>query len=280
MKKRILAIVLCFCLIFTLAGCNISSSKSGNEETKSVDFVNSLKRTSASDVAEGFVESLINKNYGAAVILLGSDSENPFFTGTDIEWYLPRSNYANIEKFQDIKYTTDVTETESGTGSDTAIIEVSVSEKGKKDGEFETFTVTLVRDDSNNWLVNAPEFYVENWYFVTPGGDTKVFIDDNDIKSTENSNFVESSSYGTSGIRKSYCINKIGKSSKIITVTAENSFGSMEFKVNPIENDKSNPYICEIYYDNEEAYTAAQNLWNNIYTDISSGKQSTDLVSY
>lgn len=280
MKKRILAIVLCFCLVFTLAGCNISSSKSGNEETKSVDFVNSLKRTSASDVAEGFIESLINKNYGTAVILLGSDSGNPFFTGTDIEWYLPRSNYANIEKFQDIKYTTDVTETESGTSSNTAIIDVSVSEKGKKDGEFETFTVNLVRDDSNNWLVNAPEFYVENWHFATPGGDTNVFIDDNDILSQEFSSFVESKTFGNSGLRKERTISIIGKSPKIITLKAEEGFGTAEFNVSPTENTADEPYDCCVKLTDETAYTSIENIWNNCYKDICDGKQASDLIKY
>lgn len=268
--KQFIAACLCICLVSAFVGCTgVKQTETENKSSTSLK-INQMKET---DVAETFIESLINNDYNSSGFLLGVTEENPFFTAKDVEWYVPRSSFANTEKFSDIKYKiSDVTVSNSG---DVATVQVSVVEKGNDDGISETFTVPLIRDNENKWFVNSPDFYVENWNFVTPGGDTQVVIDGKEIPSS-----TEIKIFGSAGLRREYSISRIGKSEKTITVTAENSFGSQEFKVNPTANSADEPYVCTVKLTDDKAYQAICDIWNNCYKDVCEGKQASDLVKY
>lgn len=139
----------------------------------------------------------------------------------------------------------------------------------------DTFYVTLWRDDENKWIVDSSEFCVSNWRFAVPGGDTKVKIDGIELPSS-----TPSESYDGIGIKKAYTIECIGKSPKTITVIAEDSFGTAEFKVNPTAEYCSEPYVFTVKMNDEKAYTAIENIWNSCYKDIVNGKQASDLMKY
>lgn len=268
--KNILSFALVGVLTVGLSGCALPAIQTdgGNTEGKNIK----LKQTDAGDVAEVFVESLVGKDYQTAGKLLGVTDENPFFTTSDVEWYIPRSTFKEVEDFSDLKVEYNVEEI-SDSGS-SAVYNVGVQEKAK-DGKSQTFSVNLLRDNDNKWFVDSPEFYVENWYFVTPGGDTKVTINGTEIPSS-----IKYNTYGKQALRREYIVPKTGKSEKTITLTAENSFGTLNFTVNPTENSESEPYICQANLADEKAYSSICDIWNNCYKDISGGCQASDLLKY
>lgn len=263
--KNILAITLSGILMLGFAGCG---SQKGNEKTGSVK----LNQDKPTDVAETFVSSLVNKNFEVSAKLLGASDDTPYFTAGDVEWYVPRSEFSSVEKFHDIK--TEITAKETNNSGSNATVNIDLKEKGKEDSK-ESLKVLLVRDNNNKWFVNSPDFYISDWHFVTPGGDTKVFIDGKEISSS-----VEAKAYGSTGLRKEYTISRIGKAEKEITVTAKNSFGEQKFKVNPTANSSEEPYICQVKLTDDKAYQSICDIWNNCYKDICDGKQASDLLKY
>ena len=263
--KNILVITLSGVLMLGFAGCG---SQKGNERTGSVK----LNQNNPTDVAESFVLSLVNKNFEVSAKLLGASDETSYFTAGDVEWYVPRSEFASVEKFYNIK--TEITSEESNNSGSTANVSISIKEKEKEDNK-ETLKVSLKRDNDNKWFVNSPDFYISDWHFVTPGGDTKVYIDGKELPSS-----VESKAYGSTGLRKEYTISRIGKAEKEITVTAENSFGEQKFKVNPTSNSSDEPYDCRVKLTDDKAYQSICDIWNNCYKDICDGKQASDLLKY
>lgn len=269
--RKILSGILVGTLCFSLTGCSIGKS-SEKDITNSDGEGIKIMQTKAEDVAETFIDSLINEDYTRAGILLGTGSENSFFTSKDVEWYLPRSNFANTEKFKEAKY--EITIVENSNDGTTSDITATVKTKSK-DSITEKFKISLVRDNENKWFINSPDFYIENWNIVTPGGDTKVTIDNKHF-----SEEIEVKAYGSTGLRKEYTVEKIGKSEKTIKLIAENGFGEREFKVNPTENTLEEPYLCTVKLSDETPYKELEKIWNDCYKDICDGKQASDLISY
>ena len=264
--KNILAIGLSAVMMLGFAGCaNSGQSKSKSGEVK-------LKQDSAVDVATAFVLSLVNKDYDTSAKLLGAGEDTPYFTKGDVEWYVPRSSFAAVSDYYEKKTETETKESGSGAS---VVVTVKLKEKGNKEDAGKDFSVSLTMNNENKWFINAPEFYISDWYFVTPGGDTKVAINEIDLSAD-----TESKTYGSAGLRKEYKISRIGKSEKTISVSASNSFGSSVFEVNPTVNSADEPYICQVKLTDEKAYQSICDIWNNCYKDIIDGKQASDLLKY
>lgn len=270
--KRIFVLVLA-CVLLFCAGCTVKTSDKQTESNPDAVAVGKrVNQSKPGKVAEGFAESLIKSDFVTARTLLYAPEDSVFFTEKDVEWYMPRSQFAefvnHIDDAQEYKLNAQEVKTDGSQSS------YKVTATDKEDNAV-SLTLNLQMDNNNKWFVFADEFYVSDWHFVTPGGDTKVTIDGMAL-----SDSIKSTTYGSQGLRKLYTIPCIGKSEKKILLSAEKGFGNKEIAVNPMTNSDGEPFACTVEATDEKLYQGIADLFNACSELVEQGKTASDFMPY
>ena len=286
MTKKIICMLLCLATVFSLTACGLLGGKDNTDTTEPAvattpdggennpteegkpveDNNNDYREGSVEDVAQTFVNSLIKADYETALKCFNVPSETPYFTVADIEWYLPRSSYADVA---DITYEYDVTVNKIDSEAETATCEVIV--RAKDSDKSKTFTLNMALDKTNKWGVKDNEFYLDEYYVVAPGGDAVLTV--NGVDASENYD----SKFGTSQNQHLYKLTFVGKSEKTLAVSHKN-FETDEEKVYPVTNTAEEPLKLVVEYDDEAALTAMKEIWMEFYQAAVDGKAYSEMV--
>lgn len=275
MLKKILAILLTGLMLFGVVGCSLkpSSDVSGIENgSDTLVAGKKINQAKPGKVANGFTEALIKGDFATIRELIYTDGDDTFFTAKDVEWYMPRSAFADFTaKVNDDQQYKVVSQELKTTGSQSSY-RVTATDK---DDNAISLLLNLQLNNENKWFVLADEFYVANWHFVTPGGETKVLIDGTILPDA-----VKNTSYGSQGLRKLHTIDCIGKSEKKIELSAEKGFGNKEFAVNPMSNSEEDPLVCTVDVTDEKIYQGIADLFNSCSELVEQGKSASDLMPF
>lgn len=155
----------------TFVGCDNSSNSNSSKVKEPKDVV--VSYDSPEEISKSFVESLLNKKYGTALSCLLLPEGKSFLTGEDIEYHLPKSKYSDICDLSYEDYTIKVEE-----GNKTNILtycNVTVTDNSSEKSTDTIFAVGTYLADDKRWAVNAVDFYISNYSFVTEK-DAKVSV--------------------------------------------------------------------------------------------------------
>lgn len=304
MIKKILCFGLCFVMILGLVACSnngdtppaqdtgkdVLIDNSNNEQDTEVNTEvnenteatenkkednhnninkeNTYRENTPEYVAQKFFENLLTNDYETALTCFNGSAETPFFTGADIEWYLPRSDYADILSLNYENYVVSAYTQDSASGRAECI--VHVEDENSESGW--TFKLHLKLNNKNEWIIDDEDFYIKDYYLVVPGGSVVT------IDGVEVSNNYEHDKYGSTRLRQLYKIDCIGKSEKLFAVNAESTFGTIEENLYPVTNDIEEPYVINVYYIETEGYKALGDLWIAFYNGFKEGKTYSDML--
>lgn len=189
--KKLVCILLCLAMVFSLSACNMGdTTESEPENTNPTDTTETTEPAKAEDdiyrtgsaeaEAQKFIKSLLKADYKPALTCFDTPAETPYFTAADVEWYLPRSGYADI---LDIAYTDYTVYVEKEyANSELAKCKVTISDKNSD--AKKQFTINMHLSTANKWGVADSGFYFEEYYLAVPGGKTIVKLNDNQIPET------------------------------------------------------------------------------------------------
>lgn len=291
MIKKTICILLCLCMVLGLSACmgnneepNETESTSDETQTteKPTDEGNTTdpdtpnkgdheneeyRKGSAEDVAQRFIKSLIAADYETALRCFDVPEKTPFFTKEDVEWYLPRSNYAELLdlKFEDYTITVEKRD---------AVAEAAICDVTIKDGasdKSKMFRLPMHLDKNNKWGVKDNGFYLDEYYVVAPGGKTILLVDGEDA-----TDFVDGK-FGQSQYQCLYKLQNVGKSEKTLSISSTN-FASMDTKVYPTLNTKEEPLKLVATYTDTKALDALSNIWNEMYDGALNNKTYSEMV--
>lgn len=281
--KKIICMVLCIVMVLSLSACGLLGGKSDTKDpttnntqtenptenpTGSVENLGEdYRENSVEWVAQQFIASLIKADYKAALRHFAVPAETPYFTEADVEWYLPRSNYAEVMDVNYAEYT--VTVDKGNSTADTANCTVIVADKASE--KTKTFDLYLTLDKNNKWGVKDNNFYLDEYYVVAPGGEAKLTV--NGVDATDDYD----SKFGTSQYQYLYKLTFVGKSEKTLAVSHKN-FATDEEKVYPTANTAEEPLKLVVEYDDEAALTAMKELWMEFYQAQVDGKSYSDMI--
>lgn len=95
--KRVMSLILAIMFAINLSSCEILDGQGNNDISKTESI--RIKGTNTKKLSEYFISSLINGDYVTTGRMIGATADNPYFTVSDVEWYVPQSNYKNVVKF-------------------------------------------------------------------------------------------------------------------------------------------------------------------------------------
>ena len=230
-------------------------------------------RTSSEEqLAVRFVDTLLRKDYGAALTMLSSSVyPNSTVFEEDIQWALPRTDFKVLE----------------GIDPDSAEYSTVLDHNGNvlvtvcdANGAEETVTVRteVPREGDGIVLVNGSgEFYRTRFAFRTPGG-VQVEIHGTPVDPS----CITKKNTGSLGLYTDWLLPVIGIQDKTIRVYCDNFDASMSFT--PIAwSDPQKDESCRFMPDDreEEVLLAVKSLWNSVYTAASANDaKPSDLYPY
>lgn len=277
--KKILCFILCIVTVLSLTACGILSdepdttdpttstkpTENSGDITKPSDSTNPTIPSNGDEygektveyAAQQFIKNLIEAKYDVALRYFNVPAETPYFTANDVEWYLPRSNYADVENIKYEKYTITVEANKKNSESATCVVTVkdANSEKNK------IFNLNMVMDNTNKWGVQDNDFYLEEYYVVAPGGNAILTV--NGIDASDD----YEDKYGSYKYRALYKLNYVGKSEKLIAVSSDN-FESYEEKIYPVQNTQDNPQNIFVEDENQVALDYLKSTWAEVYQAV------------
>lgn len=290
MIKKIVCLLLCLATVFSLAACGAkddpkptepkddvvqtdptADNKPADKETapskdENVN-VEEYREGSVEAMAQSFIKNLIEEDYEKALRCFAVPAETPYFTAADVEWYLPRSNYADV---LDVNYE-NYTITVEKLNGDTESADCQVIVKDKDSDKSKEFVMHMTLDKTNKWGVQDNDFYLNEYWVVAPGGDAVLTIDGVDATADVDGKF------GDAKYRALYKLTYIGKSEKKFAVSSDN-FDTYEEAVYPVKNEKEEPAQIKVEYADEAALDALKTMWADIYQAVLDGKQYSDLI--
>ncbi len=224
------------------------------------------------NVAMGFVQALATNEYDIAVSALNI-ANSPFVFAEDIIFGLPRSGYSSLVEYADTEVYLSVDDSKVTKSSENATITVDlISTKGKT---LDSYTLYLVLDENNKWLVRDSSFYLED-YYVVAAGDTTLYIDDVEV-SEEYSDGED----GYNNLMDLYKIPAIGKAEKAFSIRCD----KYEFSLDemPTYNDAKGAFGLYKKIEGEklnEALIAVKTIWNSMYADYVGGATIAEMTKY
>lgn len=287
MIKKIICVLLCLCMVLGLSACmgndenpDTTDSTSDTQPTENPsegtqptnpdggDYESEeYRKGSAEDVAQRFIKSLIALDYETALRCFDVPTETPFFTKEDVEWYLPRSNYAELLDLKFENYTVTVDKRDAV--SETAICDVTIKD-GASD-KSKMFRLPMHLDKNNKWGVKDNGFYLDEYYVVAPGGKTILLVDGEDA-----TDFVVGK-FGQSQYQCLYKLQNVGKSEKTLSISSTN-FASIDTKIYPTLNKKDEPLKLVASYVDSKALDTLSNTWNEMYDGVLNNKTYSEMV--
>jgi len=274
-SSRVLVCIVSLILALSLVGCITTNEESNPQNEESSPQNNSggdtNKQKLSYTAAEEVVRLILDENWDALVNFTG-EADLTFFTGKDMEWYMPRSSYKDILAVESYKGISSevLSETESTADVNVSIAIDSDSEK--------TFRIPMRIDKDNKWYFDASEFYVHDWTIVSTGGNVELSI--NGINVDEK---YQDGRIGKDNLLYKWIIPAIGRGDAIIELKAE-TFGVYTVEIEPAYNaDKEENYVDALVVGDIETenatFVAVKSLWNDSYKDFTAGKPAADCRS-
>lgn len=267
----ILVLVSIICLVFT--GCK------NNEEGKPVAITNAQQ--SASDASVAFVEALATGDFETAVMLTEAYSEDGFMFANDIEWYLPRSSFAGIQKlgfetFKSKAEGNEIQDTSRKEGSATYTVTLYDAAADTENPAEKSFVIETLLNDDNMWVVSVPEFYCENFLFRTAGGDTSVYIDGKEVSESLCSN----DEAGPTELCKEYTIPYIGKNDVEVRIICENYDYTKTITPNSNNSVSNSVSILKPVDEPEKCFSYVKDTWNAMCAKYLIGEKASCVQDY
>lgn len=287
MIKKTICMLLCLCMVVCLTACmgddktpdeteptnETQTTENPSDETKPTKpndgsyESDEYRKGSAEDVAQRFIKSLMAADYETALRCFDVPEKTPFFTKEDVEWYLPRSNYAELLdlKFEDYTITVD----KRDAVAENAICDVTIKD-GASD-KSKMFRLPMHLDKNNKWGVKDNGFYLDEYYVVAPGGKTILLVDGADATD------FEAGKFGEAQYQYLYKLQNVGKSEKTLSISSTN-FASIDTTVYPTLNTKDEPLKLAAIYTDTKALDTLSNIWNEMYDGVLNNKSYSEMV--
>lgn len=275
--KKLLCILLCLTMVLSLAACSMGGGEDTDQGTKPTDETQAetvkaedeiYRDGSAEAGAQKFIKSLLKADYKTALTCFDIPAETPYFTAADVEWYLPRSGYAEI---LDISYTDYTVYVEKEyANSELAKCKVTINDKNSESKK--QFTINMHLSTTNKWGVADSGFYFEEYYLAVPGGKTVVKLNDNIVPES-----LKCDTFGNEALKDLYKLEYVGKSEKTFTVSSE-TYDTVTEKIFPQENNAEAPYVIYVYYTEDNAYETVGKLWNGYYSAVMNDLAASELT--
>ncbi len=277
--KRLLAILTAAIIAVTaISGCSSKENTQEGDYTSTVVNTNSVKEEtinadSAEGVSETFIKAVLAKDYKTILSCLGIEKDKSFVSESDIEFYLPRSSFADILDISYDEYTVSAVKTQSGSG--TAICTVTITDSSNNLDYIESIVHTALNDE-NKWVVQADEFCNTNYTFRTVGGKTKVSVNGIELSDSLCTN---KSADDITGLEKEYTLPLVGKKGIEVTLTSENYTYSATL-VTSSNNEVTDSDIVCVPVDDENVTDSIKDIWNGLYNSYASGDNSSEALNY
>lgn len=267
--KKTIAVILLISTVFSLTACADSNSESSSSEIKENE---NTPRT----ISESFINSLIKKDYETALSCLNLDKSKSFVTSEDIEFYLPRSSFADI-----MDWTSDgniIIKTESVSESE-VLCTASFNNDTSSVSIIKPVYIKTVLNNNNNWTVDASEFYNKNYKFYTAGGDVKVSVNGKEVSN----DFCTNTSAGNNtGLAYEYTLPYVGEKDikvelscdsytyeSVLATSSDNTVSENDMVFKPANVDEINSCIINI-----------KHIWNSLCDNYKSSKRSSCVMDY
>lgn len=264
------AFILVLCLVcLSFIGCD-SDSDDGEGLTAALKA-----QQSASTVSASFVEALATGDFDMAASLTEAYAEEGYFYGSDIEWYLPRSSFANIQSlgFETFKSKTEGEEKE-GSGVYTVSLYDAADESD--DPAEKSFTINTILNEDNNWVVCVPEFYCTNFLFRTAGGSTTVYVEGQQVPES----LCTNDEAGPSELCKEYTIPFIGKNDVEIRIKSDNYDYTQTVTPNSNNSVSSSVSVFKPVDEPEKCFSYVKDTWNALCAKYLVGEKASCVQDY
>lgn len=261
MKKRKWFILIMIIVVsVTISGCmmKISESFDENIETESETSVEEGITAKAETQVRDFIKKVNLQDYDGISQIVYMP-QNAFVRDEDIKWYIDRSPLADITGIKinnlDIKIDGDAVKKN---------IAVYINKKG--------YLVPLVLDKDNNWKIQLPDLYVENWTLKVPK-DCSVLVDNTRIDKYKSKVSI-TDEYDT------YLFPAITKK-ELESVVESSIFGMFKQKITPLMDSETYPLICVLGdAETTNVLRSIQNIWNSLYNDYRNSTEVPALEKY
>lgn len=276
MLKRILALGLCAVVAAgMLVACGKAKEGQPAEGSSVTANEKAVKTSKDVDVVRSFIDAIKAKDYASVIQCLNIDADKAFLSNEDIEFALPRSSFADLtdESVQDA--TVDLSSSYQS-GDDHSVVTAACMKDG---AEVAHIQINTVLNDKNEWKIDTPDFYYQNYSFRTPG---KVAVTVNG--KTVGPEFVSKSNTGGFGTACDWTLPYVGKKGVNVKLTCPNY--TIEKSLPTTENNElasNGEDTYKLFYDVETAeqdkiFTYIKDTWNAMYKDWLDGKNANDLL--
>lgn len=247
-KLLIIVAVLLFCIICFFIYYFFFSSLNKN----SIEYYNPRS------MVEGYVESLINKDYKKAIKYI----------------YLPDNSYVNSKDFEEYiktKYYYDIIDKMKITNiieEEPTLFNIVLNDN--KDNTLK-ISINLIERTINDYRIDESDIYITDYMFSVPKN-TNVFIDNYEVR--------KELLVRTSNDDDIYLIPAIGAFKK--TFKLVNKLSTKETDVIPSNSNDIIKFNVELNNDElkDKAYSFIKNMWNNMYSGYSKKDDVSNYMKY
>lgn len=219
---------------------------------------NSIKYYNPRSMVEGYVESLIEKDYKKAIKYIYLP-DNSFVNSKDFESYVKTKYYSDVIDKMEI---TSIVEEEP------TIYNVNLNDKNDNTLKM---SINLIERTINDYRIDESDIYITDYMFSVPRN-TTIYIDDYEVRKellvrTNNDDDI-------------YLIPAIGGFEK--TFKLVNKLSTKETKVVPSNSSDIIKFNVEIDNDElkEKAYSFIKEMWNSMYNGYSKKDDVSNYMKY
>lgn len=275
MKRSLALLVTSILVLCIIGGCSNNGSSGSNTTTENSSSSGVVSEVNTPEgVSETFIKALVSSDYDTALDCLGLEEGKSFVTAEDIEFFLPRSSFSKALKISGLNcnYVSKI----KNSSSDKVVCLVDIEEPIDNSNRVsETFTVNTVLNKGNQWVVDAKEFYYENYKFRTASN----------VKVTVNGKEVDDSLgvLGTiTGLEKEYTLPYVGKKGIDVSIECDNYSFSKTLETSSNNEISKEDRVFKVLNDSEakECADAIKETWNNLYKGFKGGKEASDFINY
>ena len=291
--KKMYAMLLVFALISCLfAACSINTpvgdvrdivNPAANHEDPDERYIEPVVKNEEDTDSEPKIKpkSVVAAEEAARLILDGKwddllqfvDVEDAtFLSGSDLEWYMPRSDY---------KALLDIDAYESLAGeildeiSTYALVNVAIT---FSDDTTDSVTIPVRLNNDNKWGLDVDDFFISDWVIKSTGGDVELYV--NGVLADKK---YQDGKLGNYGLYDKWIIPAIGKNTAKLELKSD-AFDTYTVEELPSYNlGDEKKYVSMIAEGNDETTAAVhkviKDLWNNSYSDWVAGKTAAECLN-
>lgn len=280
--KRFIIMLTCMALVLSFIGCaklkdeggteesennndyavEETENNEGAEETKEAADDEATKRNAGKMVA-AFIEALMAEDIEEAMKHMIFGKDTTFIDEDGVKWALLRTELRDIVGMNG--KIIDIEETGLPTSKD---VRVTVA---FDDGHERNLYFFPSLNDDNEYKVNFPEMYVENWEVCIPGNSV-LYIDGKEVSK----NYIERKD----GLYDVYSIPALIRREAEIKIVSD-GFG--EYTTTVMPKEASEEEFIKFWIDGEEAQAILdefKDIFNKLITSYAEGKSVSDVRSF